>query len=171
MANIGERLIVPQANDITKLLDLPLAIADGANTKHKITERYDFDGSQADYYLEAGDILGLAQRESGIYVLTEDGKKYRRMDSLRQKQMIIKKMIAVPIIATILGELIAGNKRVMTRDEIESLIKENTSIRGTTVSRRAACLFKRIGWIGDETGIFSIEGEVVTLRIAKMGTV
>src|SRR3989442_6233527 len=135
-------MIVPQANDIDKILDLPLAIADGANTKHQIITRYDFDGRQADYYLEAGEILELVKREGGMYLLTENGKKYRLMDPLQQKLMVIRKMIAVPIVAVILGELVASEKKVLSKDEIESLIKEHTNIRGTTVPRRAECLLK-----------------------------
>ncbi|MDG7002138.1 MAG: AAA-associated domain-containing protein [Nitrososphaerota archaeon] len=160
-------MIVPQANDIDKILDLPLAVADGANTKYRIIKRYDFDGRQADYYIEALGGLGLLKSESGMYSLTDEGRKYRRLDPLQQKLMIIRKMVALPIIAIVLGELIANDRRVISKDEIESLIKENTPIRGTTVPRRAECLFKWLGWIGDETGVLSIEGEVIRLRIAE----
>jgi hypothetical protein len=160
-------MIVPQANDIDKILDLPLAVADGANTKHQITKRYDFDGRQADYYIEAVGALGLIKSESGMYSLTDEGKKYRRMDPAQQKLMIVRKMIALPIIAIVLGELVANDRRTISKDEIENVIKENTAIRGTTGPRRAECLFKWLGWIGDETNVFSTEDEVIKLRVAE----
>ena len=160
-------MIVPQANDIDKILDLPLAVADGENTKHQITKRYDFDGRQADYYIEAVGSLGLIKSDVGMYSLTDEGKKYRRMDPTQQKLMIIRKMVVLPIVAIVLGELIANDRRVLSKDEIESVIKENTAIRGTTVPRRAECLFKWLAWIGDETDVLSVEGEVIRLRIAE----
>jgi hypothetical protein len=38
---------VPQADDIEKILDIPLAISDRLNTKTKAIARYHFDARQA----------------------------------------------------------------------------------------------------------------------------
>jgi len=160
-------MFVPQANDIDKILDLPLAIADGVNTTHQVVKRYDFDTRQVAYYLEAEGSLGLVEREGGVFSLTEEGKKYRRLDPTQQKLMIVRRIIELPIVAIILGELTANERRVTSKDEIEGLIKERTSIRGSTVSRRAECLMKWLAWVGDETDLFSIEGEVIKLRIQE----
>jgi hypothetical protein len=160
-------MIVPQANDIDKILDLPLAIADGANTKQRIIKRYDFDGRQADYYLEVGEALELLKREGGMYYLTEDGKKYLRMDPQQQKLMVVRKMVAMPVVSSLLGELIASEGNVLSRNEIAIFIKEHTHIRGSTVARRVECIFKWLEWMADETEVFRVQRDTVGLRISE----
>lgn len=162
-------MIAPQADDIDKILDLPLAIAEGANTKHLVTKRYGFDGRQADYYLEAGEMLGLVRREDGLYTLSEDGKKYRRMDPTQQKLMIIRKMIATPLVSLILGELFVSEDKKITREQIEGTIEENTGIHRTTVGRRAQTLMSWFRWIGEETHAIHADSNVV--RLATTGPV
>ena len=161
-----ECMNAPQADDIDKILDLPLAIADGANTKYLVTKRYGFDGRQTDYYLEAAEILGLARRENGIYILSADGKKYLRMDPTQQKLMVIRKMIGVPIMSLLMGELVASGDKSISKEEIESLIEDHAMIHGTTVPRRARTLMTWFRWIGDETGVFSVDSDVVRMRVA-----
>ena len=160
-------VIVPQANDIDKILDLPLAIAKGANSKNLIIRRYDFDGRQADYYLEAAEVLGLVQRESGMYLLTEDGMEYQRMSPQQRKMMVASSMISVPIVAIILGRLMTSNRKLLPKTEVESLIKKYTRIRGTTVKRRANCVIRWLEWIGVQTGTISIDGNSIRLNTAS----
>jgi hypothetical protein len=155
----------PQADDIDKILDLPLAVADGANTKYRLTKRYGFDGRQTDYYLEVAEMLGLASRENGIYILSEDGKKYLRMDPGQQKLMVIRKMIAVPIVSLLIGELATSAGKALSKEEIERLIEDNANIHGTTVGRRARSLMTWFRWIGEETGLFSVDNDFVRMRV------
>jgi hypothetical protein len=160
----NDRLIAPQADDIDKILDLPLAIAEGANTKYLLSKKYDFHGRQADYYLEAGEALGLVQREEGIYLLTDEGKKYRRLDPPRQKILVIRKMLVIPLMALILSYLISSPERSLSRNEIESILKKHVGIHGTTVPRRAQTLLVWFRWLGEETGVFSANPDAIQLR-------
>src|SRR2546425_2847801 len=129
----GVMMNIPQADDVVKILDLPLAVADGANTKRLVTKRYGFDERQADYYLEACEMLGLVNREEGIYILTREGKKYLQLDPPRQKLAIIRKMVVVPIVAQVVAELVTSETKVISKEEVESLIEEHAGIHGTTV--------------------------------------
>src|SRR5437867_800871 len=132
---MGARVMmdVPQADDIVKILDLPLAVADGANTKHLLTKRYGFDERQADYYLEACELLGLVDRVEGLYVLTLDGKKYLRMDPPRQKIDLIRRMLVIPIVSQLVAELITSDEKCLSKDDVESIIEQHAGIHGTTV--------------------------------------
>src|SRR5438309_8717366 len=71
---------IPQADDIIKIMDLPLAIAENIDTSKLVAARYGFDERQSNYYLEAAEVLGLITKRGTKYRLTEDGKKYLLMD-------------------------------------------------------------------------------------------
>lgn len=159
----GVTLGVPQADDIVKILDLPLAIAEGANTKYLLTKHFEFDGRQADYYLEAGEMLGLVNREEGVYILTQEGKKYLRMDPPRQKLTIARQMLVVPIVAQVVAELVTSERKTLSKEEVESVVEEHAGIHGTTVPRRAHTLMMWLKWVGEETGIFSVDADVIKL--------
>ena len=156
---------VPQANDVDKILDLPLAVAEGINTKNSIIRRYDFDGRQADYYLEAGEILGLVERESGMYLLTDDGTEYQGMNSNQRRMMVASKMVAVPIISIILGKLVTSDRKTLMKADVELVIRKYTDIRGTTIRRRANCVIKWLQWLGDQTGLLSVESKSIRLKV------
>ena len=160
----------PQANDIDKILDLPLAVADGVNTKYSLAKRYTFDEREADYYLTAGEILGLVQRKDGLCILTEDGKKYCRMDPMQQKLMVIRKMVSSQVVALIIAELVASDKKVISKDEIERLIEEPADVHRETLSRRTECLMKWFAWIGSEVGVFSADSDTVRISTVGMDT-
>jgi hypothetical protein len=164
----GVTLSVPQADDIVKILDLPLAIAQGANTKYLLTKHFGFDERQSDYYLEVGEMLGFVNREEGIYILTPDGKKYLRMDPPRQKLAVTRRMLAIPIVAHVVAELITSERKVLSKDEVESIIEERAGIHGTTVPRRAHTLMAWFEWMGEETGVFSVDGDTIKLAYSSM---
>jgi hypothetical protein len=159
----GVTLSVPQADDIVKILDLPLAIAQGANTKYLLRKHFGFDERQSDYYLEVGEMLGFVDREEGVYILTPDGKKYLHMDPPRQKLAVARRMLAIPIVAHVVAELITSERKVLSKDEVESIIEERAGIHGTTVPRRAHTMMTWFKWMGEETGVFSVEADLIRL--------
>jgi hypothetical protein len=158
----------PQADDVVKILDLPLAIADGVNNRYQLIKRYGFASRQADYYLEACETLGLIERHEGIYALTSDGKKYRQMDPAQQKLTIARKMLATPIAARVLAELIVSEKKTVSREDVEFIIEEYAGIAGTTVGRRAQTMMTWFQWIGEVTGVFSVDA--YTIRLVALST-
>ena len=158
---------VPQADDIDKIMDLPLKIADKINTSNLLAKRYVFDLRQSNYYLEATEILGLASRRKEKYRLTDDGEKYILMDHPERKLMLIRKMIVAPIVSHVIAEIILSDKKVLTRDGLEAVIKESSKVGGSTVSRRAQTLIAWFKWLGDETGVFRVTGDLIRMNISK----
>jgi hypothetical protein len=108
----------------------------------------------------------MIKQKMGVYNLTLDGKKYRRMDPVQQKLMIIRKMLSLPIVTLIISELIIRPRHTISRDEIECLIEEHAGIHGTTVRRRAQTLLTWLRWIGDQTSSLSVEIDQVNLNVA-----
>lgn len=161
---------VPQADDVEKILDLPLAIADGNDTKRKIWLRYRFDIRQADYYLEATELLGLAKKVRGTdtYTLTREGKKYRSMDPTQQKLMVIRKMLCLPITTLVVADIISSPRKSTTKDDIERLIEEHAGIHGSTALRRAQTLVAWLRWIGEQTSSFSVNQDEISLRLSPI---
>ena len=156
---------VPQADDVVKLLDLPLAVAVGVNSKYQLSKRYKFAGRQADYYLEACELLGLIERHEGIYALSKDGSRYREMDPTQQKLTVARKMLATPIAAQVVSEMMVNEKKAISREEIESVIEEKSGITGATVKRRAQTLMAWFLWVGEITGTFLVDAYSIKLVV------
>ena len=53
---------LPQADDVAKIADIPLAVKDGLDTAEALSTRYQFGRRQAFYYLQATESLGLIAR-------------------------------------------------------------------------------------------------------------
>ncbi len=157
---------IPQADDITKVMDLPLAIADGKNTSKLIAKRYEFDERQSNYYLEAVEILGLASRGLTRYRLTEDGEKYLLMDVPQRKLMLIRKMVTVPIVTRIIADLLVSENKTLQRKDLERLIEESSRVGGSTVPRRAQTIIAWFRWLGEETGAFRIDADLLRMSMA-----
>ncbi|HEV2139167.1 MAG TPA: AAA-associated domain-containing protein [Nitrososphaerales archaeon] len=162
----GLKLTVPQADDVEKILDFPLAIANGANTRTRIAERYHFDERQADYYIEAMEMLGLVKRRGGVCILTSRGQQYCVMDPTQQKLTMVRKMLILPIITLVLAEMFSDSHHSISRGEIEKLIEQNSKIHKSTIPRRAQCIMIWLRWIGDQTNTISGETEHIELSFA-----
>ncbi len=154
---------IPQADDVTKIMDLPLAIADKIDNSKLLAKTYGFDERQSNYYLEAAEILGLVSRRQTRYVLTEDGRKYLLMDISQRKLMLIRRMVTVPIVSRLVAELLVSDNRTISKEEVERVIQESSKVGGSTVPRRAQTLIAWFRWLGEETGVFHIDADSVKI--------
>jgi hypothetical protein len=154
---------VPQANDIAKIIDIPLAVANGSHTLNGIAKRYSFDRRQAMYYLEAAEMLGLIVRSKGRYSLTPIGQKYVALDYPDKRELLARHMLSLPIVASVLVELLVSQHHRVSRTRLQEIASGGGRISGTTVARRAQTLLKWFEWLGKETGAFKTTRDSLTL--------
>lgn len=69
--------------------------------------------------------------------------------------------------AIVTAELIASDKKTITKDEIERMIEIHAGIHGTTVPRRAHTIMTWFRWIGEEVGVFFADSDLLKLRITS----
>ena len=65
LKNVPVGVPFPQADSVTKLIDLVDAVASGMNDKEELADQFDYDVRQSDYYGNAARYLGLVGRGSG----------------------------------------------------------------------------------------------------------
>ncbi len=157
------RLKVPQADDVTKIADIPLAVADGANNLESLSARYGFDRRQALYYFQAAESLGLVQRRKHKYGLSVLGHRYVALTPSKRKEMLVRRMLSLPILVQIVHELLISPIHRLSREQISHMAASRTGISGTTVDRRVQSVFSWLTWLGEETEMFKVSKDYVTM--------
>jgi hypothetical protein len=164
---VAGALKVPQANDIVKIMDIPLAIANGNRTLPSVANRYSFDRRQALYYLDASELLGFIKRTGKSYALTERGQKYLEFEQPERRELLARSMLSTSIVHAILVELVLEPKHRLSRKKIELMAASGARISGTTVVRRTQTLLKWFEWLGKETRSFRTTAEGLILTTSR----
>ena len=146
-------------------MDLPLAIDEGIDTAAKIAKRYGFAPRQAEYYIEATEILGLIRRQGKKLELSSDGRKYLNLDVPQRKIALIRRILTLPVVSYSIAELIANASYSMSKGEMRLMVTEVTGISGSTIGRRSHTIMAWLKWVGDETGVFEVKSGAVKLLV------
>jgi hypothetical protein len=157
--------MIPQADDVIKIIDVPLAVANGACTLAGAAKRYSFDKRQALYYFEAAQMLGLVVRTKSRYALSPLGKRYLAFGYPERKRLLIQRMLSLEVCARIMGELVLSPKRSLSHPEIEELVATHAGLSKTTVKRRVHTLLNWFRWIGQETRAFKVDSDTLNLTL------
>ena len=160
---------IPQADDVAKIIDLPLAIADGFDNPEALSSRYHFDRRQASYYLQATEILGLTKRATkGRHALSGRGQRFVDLTPTKRKLALVHAMLSLPVMQTILHELAASPSHRLNRSRLSKIASSRTGISGSTVQRRITCLIGWARWLADETLLFEVgDDSISTARDVK----
>jgi hypothetical protein len=157
--------MIPQADDIIKIMDIPLAVANGAFTLSGVSKRYSFDKRQALYYFEAAEMLGLVVKTRARYSLSPLGKRYLAFENPQRKRMLILRILSLEVCTVILGELIASPIHSLSYIDVEGIVAAHAHLSRTTIRRRAHTLLNWFRWIGQETRAFKVDGDKLSLNL------
>ncbi len=154
--------VVPQANDLNKVLEMLTLINQGQNTATDIADYFVFDPRQSYYYGEAAEYLGLITRYRGVFELTEHGFGFISAP-FKEQQIYVAKLI---VNSWIFRELIqcARQKGYFTDDDIELVIakaqsrNEKPRYTSTTIPRRRQTIVAWCMWLAEQIGCLQIEG-------------
>ena len=158
---------IPQADDVAKIEDVPLAVKDGYNTAKAISSRYRFNRRQGDYYLQAAELLGFVQRRGNRYLLTSFGHQYLRLTPGERRQMFVRSMLLFPAITRVIAELFVSPNNRLTRRQVISLFSTHSGISGTTVDRRGQSIFSWLSWLAEETKVLKVPEDRSTVAISS----
>lgn len=140
----------PQANSFERVINLCELLSQNGMTKNDITENYDFDSRQSDYYTNAGIYLGVAKKDDDkIYRLTKFGEAILKK-SYKQRQLEFCKLILKhKVFYNVLKQYF--NTGVMPSNRDISVIMKNAELykieKNSTFDRRASTVKKWIEWI------------------------
>lgn len=145
--------LIPQANDLNKVIELVFKVAEGIDNYKDIAEHFGFDERQSSYYREAAEALGLVTSERGHYVLTAQGKHFSVLSTDKRNIFIAHILAGFTLVHDSMR--ILSEKQRLTNSDLLNIIRQNSSLSGTTVNRRAQSLRAWLKWIADSTGAFS----------------
>lgn len=148
------QLPFPQADSFDRVINLcELLNEHTLLDKEDITENYDFDERQTNYYSDAGRYLGLIdkKRENGkaLYFLTKEGSDLFKL-SISRRQMEFVKLILSHVVFKKTLEIYFKNSAPPSKNDIVEIMKQS-NLYGidseTTFRRRASTILSWINWI------------------------
>lgn len=142
----------PQANTFDRVVDLLSLLTTKAMTRDEITENYEFDTRQTNYYTDAARYLGLIHKftdpetQEITFMLTDEALQLFRR-SPRQKYLgLIRKILEHPVFYQTFQATQQGI--IPTTEDISQIIENCAiNIRGDTVGRRASTVRGWVEWI------------------------
>jgi hypothetical protein len=148
--------LVPQANDLDKVIELAFKVSEGMTNYREVATYFGFDERQSSYYREAAEALGLVVSDGGTYELTDVGKQLISLPAEKRNIFMAQLLSDFDLIKYGLERIRSG--KPLTREDIIKLIESNSSLTGTTVTRRASSLASWYKWISKATGLFDWDG-------------
>ncbi len=155
--------IVPQADDIEKVLELPLLVAEGLDNSVVIAVHFGFDRRQSSYYREAAQALGLVTLENSSYILTDVGRRYVQLPANERNELVCRLLLELPVMNEVLVYLLSKSTKRITKAEVASIIERISHLSGTTPARRAQTVFAWFRWIEKRLGIVRVGPQVIRL--------
>lgn len=145
--------LIPQANDLDKVLELVFKVSEGTNNYVDIASYFQFNVRQSSYYREAAEALNLVYSENGKYHLTEVGKKLVSLPTEKRNIFFTNVLLDFTIVKESIALL--QENGILAKQDIEGIIARNSKLGGTTVGRRAGSLTSWLKWISMSLGIFT----------------
>jgi hypothetical protein len=144
----------PQANSFERVINLcELLKQKGFITKEDITQNYDFDARQTDYYTNAGKYLGLIDigrenNEIGCY-LTNKGKRVFNLSIFARQIEFVKLILSHSVFKKTL-KLYLENGNIPSKDDIVEIMRKSRLFNvnsEATFYRRASTIIGWTNWI------------------------
>ncbi len=146
----------PQANSIERVINLcELLKQKGFLSKEEITQNYDFDSRQTDYYINAGRYLGLIEQEKDPEtnkigcVLSQIGKRIFNLNILDRQKEFVKLIVSHNVFKQTL-KICLENGEMPTNESIVEIMKSNKVFKiesDNTYLRRASTINRWLNWI------------------------
>jgi hypothetical protein len=127
----------PQANDLKKVRDVIDLVHSDINTKTTISEYWNIESRQGDYYANAAFYLGFLERSGHLWVLTKKGLNYVQLPHTRRKQAFIAAILERTVFYRLV-KLMQSTGHVPERTQIAEVIIAHVEVNETTAKRRAS---------------------------------
>jgi hypothetical protein len=153
-----EDLVIPQADDVNKIIQFPLKVYEGYNTSGKMESVFDFTNRQSSYYRHASEILGLVEsNDRHRYKLTHKGEEYFKLPTEKRSNFICRLLLEFPIMNEIFLDISSDRDKSITKQDIIDLLKKKSDLTGSTLERRARTITSWFRWIRNNLGIVEVD--------------
>jgi len=163
------RIIIPQADDIKKISELPFRVSEGMNDASQIANYFEFDPRQSSYYREATEALGLVELKDHKYYLSDIGRAFIKLPAQERNELLARLMFELPVMHEILMELLIKPSKQINKDEIIKIIESHSHLTGSTLQRRAQTILAWFKWIQNSVGILKADATGLAIASAVVG--
>ncbi|MCT4404608.1 hypothetical protein EFT43_06800 [Leuconostoc falkenbergense] len=139
--------LFPQANDMSKVLELMMILKRRPLTKTEIAENFNFDPRQSDYYVK--NILmyfGLAEQIDSRFKLTVRGKHIAQQAVGQRNILLAREIISYSLFNHLIQRRILHG-RLNKKDIIHEMLIADLGLSISTLERRASTVNAIIEWI------------------------
>jgi hypothetical protein len=151
-------LIIPQADDVNKIIQFPLSVYEGYDTSAKMENVFGFTNRQSSYYRHASEILGLVESDDkNRYKLTNKAEEYFKLSSEKRSNFVCRLLLEFPIINEIFLDISSDRDKSITKQNIIDLLKKKSDLTGSTLERRARTIRSWFRWIRNNLGIVEVD--------------
>ena len=143
----------PQADKFTRVIDLLGLLYASDLTQQEITQTYQFDPRQTQYYTNSAIYLGLIQKfrdsDTISYSLTHRGRSILEKKPKRKYLAIVERILQHEAFYKVLAQYFAKSERPLRSDVIQIMqgIQLNLGSGATTIPRRAQTVLAWIDWV------------------------
>ena len=141
----------PQADKFERIINLCELLNSGDYDRNQVTQNYDFDGRQTNYYISAGIYLGLIEKYqiNRSYQLSKDGKKILKLN-YKQRQLAYCERILSHNVFHKVAQLYFQRGNIPERSEVIDIMKSfdlyNVKAE-STYFRRSSTVMSWVEWI------------------------
>lgn len=143
----------PQADKFERMVDLLSLLVEKDLARDEITENYQFDARQTQYYTDACRYIGLIvkyrnplTKEVNFY-LTDEGKLILRKRHKKKYLALIRKILQHGVFYKVF-ELAVNNGEIPSGDEVCRVMTESgLDIGDSTIKRRSRTVQKWVEWV------------------------
>ncbi|MCS6800592.1 MAG: AAA-associated domain-containing protein [Chloroflexota bacterium] len=155
--------VIPQANDMTKIMELPFRVAEGQTTVAALARAFEFDERQSRYYREAGEALGLIWARNGKIGLTDTGREFVSLPAQGRNELLFRQIFRLPLFYELLIELFLDPDKSLAQSQVMATIERLSCYRGDTLRRRAQTVLAWLRWAERATGAVRVDGTTIRL--------
>jgi len=159
--------VVPQADDINKVLEFPFKVAEGLDNAKAIAAYFAFDKRQSSYYREATEAIGLVTLRDGRYELTDRGREYVRLPPEKRNQYFLRLVLELPIMHETLLEVLQAGRKGLGLAEIAAIIRGRSHLTGSVPRRRAQTVLAWFRWVERSLGIVRVHRSRIYMHGAE----
>jgi len=138
----------PQADDLSKVFDVTDILTAGPATKEEISERFDVDPRQGDYYANAASWLGLAEKSKHRFRLTLAGRNFSKKGRIDRLVEMAQLVCEMPAFSETARAMVGGAPP--TTKETADIISRAYPLTGSTPIRRASTVRAWIEWLANQ---------------------
>lgn len=143
----------PQADKFERVVDLLSLLMEKDLTKDEITENYQFNMRQTQYYTDAGRYIGLIDKYKNpstreiTFCLTDEGKSILKKRHKVKYLALIKKILEHRVLYAVFELALSKGEIPLKKEICEVMVDNSLGIKNTTIPRRSQTTRGWVEWI------------------------